>query len=103
MIYNAKKDPVYRAPVEQFLRHWFDGGSIPRTPKGLAWRDNEGSIRHAGKSYKRSCIEYSKNGYNLRCRLRHYDVRFWSELNTMHRGAYTCQSVYDALGTHGCV
>ena len=54
MIYNAKKDPAYRAPVEQFLREWFDGGSIPRTPKGLAWRDHDGSIRHAGTSRKRT-------------------------------------------------
>jgi len=40
----------FRAPVESFLRQWFPGGSVPYTPKGLAWRSMWGSNRYSANA-----------------------------------------------------
>jgi len=36
--------------VQNFLRAWFPGGSVPYTPKGLAWRSQWGSNRYAANA-----------------------------------------------------
>jgi len=37
-------------PVENFLRNWFPGGTVPYTPKGLAWLSMWGSNRYSGNA-----------------------------------------------------
>jgi hypothetical protein len=43
-------DTAYGTPVQNFLRSWFPGGSVPYTPKGLAWRLTWGSNRYAANA-----------------------------------------------------
>ena len=52
MFYRMTNDGKYREAVERFLRSWFPGGSVTYTPKGLAWRDQWGSLRYSGKRFK---------------------------------------------------
>jgi len=40
----------FQAPVENFLRNWFPGGSVSYTPKGLAWLAQWGPNRYAANS-----------------------------------------------------
>jgi len=40
----------FLAPVQNFLRNWFPGGSVPYTPKGLAWLSMWGSNRYSGNA-----------------------------------------------------
>lgn len=41
-------DNKYKQDVQGFLNSWGRGGSVPYTPKGLAWRDAWGSLRYSG-------------------------------------------------------
>ena len=45
----ATNDAQYKAAVEGFLNAGFPGGSVTQTPKGLAFRDEWGSLRYAGE------------------------------------------------------
>jgi len=46
MLYKLT-DGEYKSDIENFLKEWLPGGSLPRTPKGLVWRDKWGSNRYA--------------------------------------------------------
>uniref|UniRef100_A0A2C9JJ67 Endoglucanase n=1 Tax=Biomphalaria glabrata TaxID=6526 RepID=A0A2C9JJ67_BIOGL len=47
LLYNITKKDKYKAAVEGSYKMWFPGGSIPYTPKGLAYRLQWGSLRYA--------------------------------------------------------
>ena len=49
LLWQVTGKPVYAAKLETFLNQWLPGGSgsIPRTPKGLAFRSDWGSLRYA--------------------------------------------------------
>ena len=52
----------YSAPVETYIRNWMPGGTVPYTPKGLAWRTQWGTLRHTGESSRKialTWLEYS--------------------------------------------
>jgi len=40
----------FQAPVENFLRNWFPGGTVQYTPRGLAWLIQWGSNRYAANA-----------------------------------------------------
>ncbi|KAK2174573.1 hypothetical protein NP493_792g00000 [Ridgeia piscesae] len=50
LYYMATNDAQYKAAVEGFLNAWFPGGNVPKTPKGLAFRNDWGSLRYAANS-----------------------------------------------------
>jgi len=49
LYYMATNNAQYKAAVEGFLNAWFPGGNVPKTPKGLAFRNEWGSLRYAGE------------------------------------------------------
>ena len=51
MMYITTKQDKYLNDVIACVDNYLPSGSVPYTPKGLAWRDQWGSLRYAGKSY----------------------------------------------------
>ena len=49
-MYIATNDDSYANDVRNFLDSWGPGRDIHYTPGGLAWRDQWGPNRYAGKS-----------------------------------------------------
>ncbi|CAL1538530.1 unnamed protein product [Lymnaea stagnalis] len=47
MLYKLTKKEIYKTAVEGSYKFWFPGGSIPYTPKGLAYRLQWGSLRYS--------------------------------------------------------
>ncbi|XP_059179535.1 endoglucanase 4-like [Physella acuta] len=47
LLYKLTKKDIYKKAVEDSFRFWFPGGSIPYTPKGLAYRLQWGSLRYS--------------------------------------------------------
>ncbi|CAL1529413.1 unnamed protein product [Lymnaea stagnalis] len=47
LLYKLTKKDRYKAAVEGSYKYWFPGGSIPYTPKGLAYRLQWGSLRYS--------------------------------------------------------
>merc|ERR1719277_1493952 len=47
LLYNATGEAAARQAVEGTFRAWMPGGSVPYTPRGLAWRLQWGSLRYA--------------------------------------------------------
>lgn len=64
-MYKLTGDNTYRTAVENFLKEWRPGGSVPKTPQGLAWRDKWGSNRYAANA---ACVALmaAKSGINAR-------------------------------------
>ncbi|XP_013393923.1 uncharacterized protein LOC106161501 [Lingula anatina] len=50
LLYGITKNAKYQRPVVQYMTQWLPGGSVPYTPKGLAWRLQWGSNRYAANS-----------------------------------------------------
>lgn len=50
MLHKLTNDGQYKAGLENFLKEWLPGGSVPRTPQGLVWRDMWGSNRYAANA-----------------------------------------------------
>ena len=50
LLYKLTGEGQYRNGVDAFLKEWRVGGSIPRTPQGLVWRDMWGSNRYAANA-----------------------------------------------------
>ena len=49
LLYQLTGAPRYKTAITNFLESW-QPGNIHYTPKGLAWRDQWGTNRYAGKS-----------------------------------------------------
>ncbi|CAL1533203.1 unnamed protein product [Lymnaea stagnalis] len=47
LLYKLTKKEKYKTAVEGSYKFWFPGGSIPYTPKGLAYRLQWGSLRYS--------------------------------------------------------
>jgi len=65
----------YKSDIENFLKEWLPGGSLPRTPKGLVWRDKWGSNRYAANAAMLALLA-AKNGFMLGDAGRSYVVGF---------------------------
>ncbi|XP_060076961.1 uncharacterized protein LOC132556566 [Ylistrum balloti] len=53
MLYDAvpqNEKSTYALPVQNFLKQYLPGGSVSRTPDGLAWRAQWGSLRYAANA-----------------------------------------------------
>lgn len=50
LLHKVTGNQTYRADIEATFTDWMPGGSIPYTPKGLAYRLQWGSNRYAGPS-----------------------------------------------------
>nr|ABD24274.1 endo-beta-1,4-glucanase [Ampullaria crossean] len=46
-LYELTKEAKYKAAVEGTFKEWFPGGTVPYTPKGLAYRLQWGALRYA--------------------------------------------------------
>ncbi|XP_045161147.2 endoglucanase A-like [Mercenaria mercenaria] len=46
LLYNLTKKAVYLKDIEATFADWLPNGSVPYTPKGLAFRNKWGSLRH---------------------------------------------------------
>ncbi|KAF6033014.1 hypothetical protein EB796_008716 [Bugula neritina] len=68
----------YKSDIENFLKEWLPGGSLPRTPKGLVWRDKWGSNRYAANAAMLALLA-AKNGINTK---QYYDFAA-SQINFM--------------------
>lgn len=51
LLWEATQEAQYKTSVEAFVKSYMPGGSVPYTPCGLAWRDQWGANRYAGKQY----------------------------------------------------
>lgn len=49
-MYKLTGDGKYKNLLQNFLKEWLPGGSVPRTPQGLCWRDKWGSNRYAANA-----------------------------------------------------
>jgi hypothetical protein len=47
LLWQITGKSVYATHIEAFVSPWLPGGSLPKTPKGLAFRDGYGSLRYA--------------------------------------------------------
>jgi hypothetical protein len=47
LLWKITGNPTYATKLETFVNQWLPGGAIPKTPKGLAFRDTWGSLRYA--------------------------------------------------------
>ncbi|CAL1533202.1 unnamed protein product [Lymnaea stagnalis] len=47
LLYKLTKNDKYKVAAEASLVSWFPGGSVPYTPKGLAHRNESGSLSHS--------------------------------------------------------
>ena len=56
LLYEADGSETYANDLRQFLQKWFPGGSMPYTPKGLAWGAQWGPNRYAGGLTSAQCI-----------------------------------------------
>ena len=56
LYYRATNDGSYKSAVQNFLSGWFPGGNIPKTPKGLAFRGQWGSLGYAGECTRQPCL-----------------------------------------------
>ncbi|XP_033756435.1 LOW QUALITY PROTEIN: uncharacterized protein LOC117339130 [Pecten maximus] len=50
LLFEATGKTIYRDLVASFLQSYMPGGDVPRTPKGLAWRDVWGTLRYSANS-----------------------------------------------------
>ena len=48
LLYEETKGAQYSRDVTAFVRQYMQGGSVPHTPCGLAYRDQWGANRYAG-------------------------------------------------------
>ncbi|KAI9100694.1 family 9 glycoside hydrolase [Phlyctochytrium arcticum] len=46
-LYRITKDAALSTPIDTFFKAWLPGGSIPRTPRGLAFLYEWGSLRYS--------------------------------------------------------
>nr|ABD24275.1 endo-beta-1,4-glucanase [Ampullaria crossean] len=47
LLYELTKEEKYKAAVEGTFKEWFPGGTVPYTPKGLAYRLQWGALRYS--------------------------------------------------------
>ncbi|ESO84370.1 hypothetical protein LOTGIDRAFT_132347 [Lottia gigantea] len=47
LLYKLTKKDIYKQAVIDTMADWMPGGSVPYTPKGLAWRSQWGSLRYS--------------------------------------------------------
>jgi len=78
LLYKLTGEGQYKSGVDNFLKEWRVGGSIPRTPKGLVWRDMWGSNRYAANAAFIAVLA-AKNGINAKA---NYDFAA-SQINFM--------------------
>jgi len=50
LMYMVTNDDVYKSAIQSFVNGWLPNGGITYTPKGLAWRDEWGSLRYSANA-----------------------------------------------------
>uniref|UniRef100_A0ABM0N1F1 cellulase n=1 Tax=Saccoglossus kowalevskii TaxID=10224 RepID=A0ABM0N1F1_SACKO len=50
LLYQYNQDQRYRDAITTYMDMWLPGGSIPRTPKGLVYRNQWGPLRYAANT-----------------------------------------------------
>ncbi|XP_002734592.1 endoglucanase F-like, partial [Saccoglossus kowalevskii] len=50
LLYEYNQDQRYQTAITTYMNRWLPGGNVPRTPKGLAYRNKWGTLRYAANT-----------------------------------------------------